>query len=62
MQFPDVAGLCAHVTNLGAGSHIKKEGRRILHCVFTNRVNVILLSHLIFNAHHSNNACMGSFE
>ena len=28
MQFPDVAGLCAHVTNLGAGSHIKKEGKK----------------------------------
>ena len=27
MQFADVAGLFAHVTNLGPGSHIKKEGQ-----------------------------------
>ena len=29
MQFADVAGLFAHVTNLGPGSHIKKEGQSL---------------------------------
>ena len=27
MQFADVAGLFAHVTNMGPGTHIKREGQ-----------------------------------
>ena len=35
MQFADVAGLFAHVTNLGPGSHIKREGENhTINCVF----------------------------
>jgi len=30
-QFPDVAGLFAHVTNLGPGTHIIREGKNHTH-------------------------------
>ena len=33
LQFADVAGLFAHVTNLGPGTHIKREGKNWTHQV-----------------------------
>lgn len=57
LQFADVAGLFAHVTDLGAGTHIKKEGKKLHPATELHFFN---MRYLIFNAHHSNNTCMDS--